>query len=47
MKDLQKEFGNGKSGVVGFPQLYHHELSKDCFALVMERLGSSLKDIRD
>ena len=35
------------SSAIGFPQLFHYELTKDCFALVMERLGPSLKDIRD
>ncbi|CDW90051.1 protein kinase domain containing protein [Stylonychia lemnae] len=47
MKDLQKEFTNGKGGVIGFPQLFHNELTRECFAIVMERLGPSLKDIRD
>eukprot|EP00347_Sterkiella_histriomuscorum_P022880 403336811 len=35
------------TSAIGFPQLFHYELTKDCFALVMERLGPSLKDIRD
>lgn len=47
LKDITKEYGNGKTQAVGFTQLYHYEMTKECFLLVIERLGSSLKDIRD
>jgi hypothetical protein len=47
MKEVHKDQSYGKGQAIGFPLLYHHELTKDCFAIVMERLGSSLKDIRD
>lgn len=48
LKDIHKEFGAGKTGgAQGFTQFYHFELTKECFALVMERLGPSLKDIKD
>ena len=57
MRDIMKESGNiaghdalfksNKREPVGFPLLYHYEMNKDCFALVMERLGFSLKDIRE
>jgi hypothetical protein len=40
-------YKSNKLTSVGFPLLYHYEMTKDCFALVMERLGPSLKDIRD
>ena len=47
LKDIHKEFGKGKSPALGFPQYYHSELAKECFLLAMERLGPSLKDIKD
>jgi hypothetical protein len=40
-------YKSSKTNTIGFPILYHYEMTKDCFALVMERLGASLKDIRD
>jgi serine/threonine protein kinase len=47
MKEIQKNYGSRGSGAQGFPQLYHYEQLKDYFALVMERLGPSLKDIKE
>jgi hypothetical protein len=48
LKDVHRECSTRSSGgAVGFPLLYHHEILKDSFTLVMERLGPSLKDIRD
>ena len=49
MQEIHKQSGlkSGFVSVTGFPQLYHYELIKNCFALIMERLGPSLKDIRE
>lgn len=52
LKDIHKEFGLSKNGMTpgsatGFPCVYHHEVTKECFAIILERLGSSLKDIRE
>jgi hypothetical protein len=47
LKEISKEFGGGKGQAVGFTTLYHYELTKECFLMVIERLGPSLKDIRD
>ena len=49
LKDVHREYGTGlgRSNATGFPILYHYEAAKECYAIAMERLGYSLKDIRD
>lgn len=47
LREIHKEHSSQKSGSIGFPQLIHFETTKECFALAMEKLGPSLKDIKD
>ena len=43
LRDAAKE---GK-GSIGFPVLHHYDAKGDVYAVVMERLGPSLKHLRD
>jgi len=44
IKDVHKL---GPKASIGFPQMIYHEILKDAFAIVLEKLGPSLKDIRE
>lgn len=47
MKEVHKDTFKNRGNGIGFPVLFHNEVLKEGFVLVMERLGPSLKDISD
>lgn len=47
LKDVHKEDVKLRGGSLGFPSLLHCEMNKKGYMIVMELLGSSLKDIRE